>query len=97
MESIMDIEHPYLTVLQLTQQMLASATALDWAALAQLEAQRAALLAATPPLADLKLTPAQTSRLAAALTEMERDNAEILEVAEVAQAHACILLRLDKG
>lgn len=93
---MVDIEPQYLAALQLTRQMLASATALDWDTLAQLEAQRATLLAATPPLANLKLTSDQMSRLASSISEMERNNAEILEIAQVAQAHISILLRLRK-
>lgn len=93
----MDIEPQYLAALQLTRQMLASATTLDWDTLAQLEAQRATLLAATPPLAKLKLTSDQISGLATSISEMEQNNAEILEIAQVAQAHISILLRLRKG
>lgn len=94
---MVDIEPQYLAALQLTRQMLASATALDWDNLAELEAQRAALLAATLPLANLKLTSDQTNRLASSISEMERNNAEILEIAQAAQAHISILLRLTKG
>jgi Flagellar protein FliT len=93
----MDIEASYRAALNLTQKMLTAATALDWAALAPLEVQRAALLASTPPLSTLKLTPAQTSSLAQFISEMERDNAEILDIAQVAQEHVKILLRLDQG
>ncbi len=95
----MDIESSYLAARKLTQEMLVAATALDWATLAQLETQRAALLASTPPLSTLstlQLSPAQASHLAAIIAEMERDNVEILDIANVAQAHTRILLRMDK-
>ncbi len=89
----MDIETQYLAALKLTHQMLSAATALDWDALVQLQTQRTALLAATPPLATLSLTPAQTERLAQTIAEIERDNAEILDIAQVCQEHTKILLR----
>ena len=92
----MDIESSYLAARKLTQEMLVAATALDWATLAALETQRAALLASTPPLSTLQLSPAQASHLATIIAEMERDNVEILDIANVAQAHTRILLRMDK-
>ncbi len=91
----MDIEHAYLAALELTRQMLNATTAQNWDVLTQLEAQRRALLASTPPLASLSLTPTQAGRLADIITAMKGDNDEILEYAQVCQEHTRILLRLD--
>ena len=92
----MDTERPYRAALTLTQQMLSAATALNWGLLAQLQAQRAKLLASTQPLDTLTRPPAQMARLAEIISEMERDNTELLDVAQTCQEHIKILLRLDK-
>jgi hypothetical protein len=92
----MTIEQQYLTAQQLTQQMLAAAVAQNWDALTQLNAQRSALLSASPPLASLTLTATQAGHLAEIITDMERDNGEILEIVEVLQEHTKILLRIGK-
>ncbi|MBI4741813.1 MAG: flagellar protein FliT [Betaproteobacteria bacterium] len=93
----MDIETRYLGVRQLTREMLDAATAQDWDTLIRLDARRAALLALTPELAKLKLSPEQAGRLADIIGEMQQDNAGILEVVEVSQKHTRILLRMDRG
>jgi hypothetical protein len=94
----MEIERQYLSALQLTHQMWAAAENQEWATLTALERQRAAMIASIPPIA--RITPALDSsvaqRIAGIITEMERENADILEQAQVWQEHARILLRLDK-
>jgi hypothetical protein len=94
----MKIEHQYLAALEMTHQMLSAANDQEWEALTALERQRAALIEATQPIATIRppLEPAVARRIAAIITEMELENTEILEQAEVSQQHVRILLRLDK-
>jgi hypothetical protein len=94
----MEIEHQYIAALDLTHQMLVAATDQDWDALTGLERQRAALIALIPPITKIKhsLDPALGRRIAGIITQMELENADILEQAEVWQKHVRILLRMDK-
>lgn len=95
----MEIERQYRAALDLTHQMSIAAGTQDWETLAGLEKLRAELIAATPSIASLKppLEPAMAPRIAAIITEIERENVEILEQVQVWQKHARILLRMDKS
>ncbi|MBK7425025.1 MAG: hypothetical protein IPJ48_19185 [Propionivibrio sp.] len=95
----MEIERQYLAALDLTHQMVIAAGTQDWETLTGLEKLRAERIAATPSIASLtsSLEPALARRIAAIITEIERENVEILEQIQAWQKHARILLRLDKS
>lgn len=94
----MTIERHYLAALDLTQRMLAAASAQNWEALSRLEVERAELIAAiAPPTAGAHaLEPALAHRVAGIIAQIECANGQIIEHAEAWQKDARILLRLDK-
>jgi hypothetical protein len=94
----MEIERQYLAALDLTRQMLSAASAQDWETLTGLERQRAGMIAAIQPISTSlsSLDPALARRIAGVITEIEHENAAIVEQVQVWQKHARILLRLDK-
>lgn len=94
----MKIEQLYLDARELTRRMLEAATAQEWDTLTRLEQQRSTLIAALPKnLRNLPvLDPDQAKRITQLISEMERENSEIVEQVEVWQKHVRILLRLDR-
>ena len=94
----MELERQYLAVLDLTHQMLIASNTQSWDALAGLESQRAELVKALPPIStkSASLTPTLARRIAEIITEIERENSDIVEQVQVWQKHVRILLRLDK-
>ena len=91
----MGIERQYLEALELTHQMLAAAVAQDWDALTRLEKQRAILVGKIST-SRMALSAKEELRIAAIISDMERESAEIIEQVECWQEHAKILLRLKK-
>jgi hypothetical protein len=94
----MEIESQYRSVLDLTHQMAGATEKQEWDALAKLERQRTAVIATIPPLSpiSMSLNPALASRIANLITDIERENSEIVEHVQVWQKHVKILLQLDK-
>ncbi len=94
----MELERQYLAVLDLTHQMLIAANFQEWDALTGHENQRAVLVKALPPISakSPSIAPPMARRIAGIITEIERENDEIVEQVQVWQKHVRILLRLDK-
>ncbi len=89
----MVMERQYRIALDLTQQMLSAARTQDWARLAELERQQAAIIAATAP-AMPSIDPVAAQRIAGMIQEIELAHVDITEQVEVWQEHARILLRM---
>lgn len=94
----MEIESQYRSVLDLTHRMASATEKQEWDILTELERQRMAVVAAIPPLSPvaMSLNPALAGRIVNLITDIERENSEILEHVQVWQNHVKILLRLDK-
>ena len=94
----MEIERQYLAILDLTHRMLNAVNSQDWDALTKLESQRTQLLASIPRISSVfpSLDSALVPRITRIITEIEHENAIIVEQAQVWQKHVRILLRLDK-
>ena len=89
----MDIEAQYRVALDLTHQMLGAATGQEWERLTLIEKQRSLIV---ERIARTKLTvpPANATRIAEIIAEMESENAEIMERVKCWQEHVKILLRM---
>ncbi len=89
----MDSEGQYIAALELTHKMLAAVVVQDWDSFALIEKQRARII---EDVMHAKTVPseAQKANIAAVITQIEHENAEIIERVRCWQDHAKILLRM---
>ena len=94
----MEIERQYHLALDLTRQMLSVATSQDWDKLAELEKQRASIIAAIAPISPAihSIDSALAHRIAGIIREIERESGNIAEQVQAWQEHARILLRINQ-
>ena len=94
----MGIEQDYLAVLETTRQMANAASDQDWQALAEYERQRAAQLATLTPIAQVsaRLDTALAQRVTAIAKQIETEDRNILEEAEVWLKQVGEMLRIDQ-
>ena len=91
----MNVERQYLEALDLTHQMLAATRNQDWDALTRIGKQRSGIIEAVER-ANLPIPASEKVSVAKLITEMERENAEIMERVQSWQKDVRILLRMKE-
>lgn len=93
--SLMDIENQYAAALELTHKMLAAVMIQDWDSLAAIEKQRAKIIENVTHAANATTSEAKKARIAAIISNIEHESAEIIERVQCWQDHVKILLRMN--
>ena len=91
----MNVERQYLEALDLTHRMLEATRNQDWESLTRIERQRAGIIEAIARV-DTPFSASEKASVARMITEMEHENAEILERVQSWQNDVKILLRMKE-